>query len=103
MFKYDVAIIGGLGHIGLPLGILFANNNRNVLLVDSNLKYQDKVMEGKMPFLEYGAEDMLKKALERNLISITSKPESIKNSKYIIVCIGTPVDEYLNPKFQITF
>lgn len=100
MFKYDVAIIGGLGHIGLPLGILFANKNRNVLLVDSNLKYQDKVMEGKMPFLEYGAEDMLKKALERNLISITSKPESIKNAKYIIVCIGTPVDEYLNPKLN---
>ena len=100
MFKYDVAIIGGLGHIGLPLGILLANNNKNVLLVDSNLEYQDKVMQGKMPFLEYCAEDMLKKALERNLISITSKPEEIKNSKYIIVCIGTPVDEYLNPKLN---
>ncbi len=100
MFEYDVAIIGGLGHIGLPLGILFANKNRKVLLVDSNLEYQDKVMQGKMPFLEYGAEDMLKKALERNLVSITSKPEAIKNSKYIIVCIGTPVDEYLNPKLN---
>ena len=55
-----VAIIGGLGHIGLPLGILFANKNKNVLLVDSNLEHQDKVMHGKMPFLEYGAEDMLK-------------------------------------------
>ena len=96
--EYDVAIIGGLGHIGLPLGILFANKKKNVLLVDSNLEHQEKVMRGEMPFLEYGAEDILKKALERNLISITSKAETIKNAKYIVVCIGTPVDEYLNPK-----
>ena len=96
--EYDVAIIGGLGHIGLPLGILFANKKKNVLLVDSNLEHQEKVMSGEMPFLEYGAEDILKKALERNLISITSKAETIKNAKYIVVCIGTPVDEYLNPK-----
>ena len=96
--EYDVAIIGGLGHIGLPLGILFANKKKNVLLVDSNLEHKEKVMSGEMPFLEYGAEDMLKKALERNLISITSKAETIKNAKYIVVCIGTPVDEYLNPK-----
>ena len=98
LLEYDVAIIGGLGHIGLPLGILFANKKKNVLLVDSNLEHQEKVMSGEMPFLEYGAEDLLKKALERNLISITSKAETIKHAKYIVVCIGTPVDEYLNPK-----
>ena len=96
--EYDVAIIGGLGHIGLPLGILFANKKKNVLLVDSNLEHQEKVMRGEMPFLEYGAEDLLKKALERSLISITSQAAKIKNAKYIVVCIGTPVDEYLNPK-----
>ena len=54
LLEYDVAIIGGLGHIGLPLGILFANKKKNVLLVDSNLEHQDKVMRGEMPFLEYG-------------------------------------------------
>ena len=96
--EYDVAIIGGLGHIGLPLGILFANKKKNVLLVDSNLEHQDKVMRGEMPFLEYGAEKILRRALEKNLISITSKAETIKNAKYVIICIGTPVDEYLNPK-----
>ena len=33
-YEYDIAIIGGLGHIGLPLGILFADKFKNVLLVD---------------------------------------------------------------------
>ena len=97
-YKYDVAIIGGLGHIGLPLGILFASKLKNVLLIDNNLKDKDKVMKGQMPFIEYGAESLLKKALKRNLIHITSLPEEIKNARNIIFCIGTPIDEYLNPK-----
>ncbi len=97
-YKYDVAIIGGLGHIGLPLGILFADKLKNVLLLDNNLKDKDKVLNGEMPFIEYGAESLLKKALAKNLISITSHIEEIKYSKNIIFCIGTPIDEYLNPK-----
>ena len=35
-FKYDVVIIGGLGHIGLPLGIVFASKGLNVCLNDIN-------------------------------------------------------------------
>ena len=97
-YEYDIAIIGGLGHIGLPLGILFADKFKNVLLVDNNLNDEKKVMKGKMPFIEYGAESLLKLAIKRNLIHITSNSEEIKNAKNIIFCIGTPIDEYLNPK-----
>ena len=97
-YEYDIAIIGGLGHIGLPLGILFADKFKNVLLVDNNLNDEKKVMKGKMPFIEYGADSLLKLALKRNLIHITSNSEEIKNAKNIIFCIGTPIDEYLNPK-----
>ena len=32
--KQSIAIIGGLGHVGLPLGLLFANKNFNVNLID---------------------------------------------------------------------
>ena len=84
-YKYDVAIIGGLGHIGLPLGILFADKLKNVLLLDNNLKDKDKVLNGEMPFIEYGAESLLKKALAKNLISITSHIEEIKYSKNIVL------------------
>ena len=37
-YKYDVAIIGGLGHIGLPLGILFASK-----LADASHSMHDPV------------------------------------------------------------
>ena len=37
-FNYDVCIVGGLGRVGLPLGILFASKGLNVCLNDINKK-----------------------------------------------------------------
>mgnify|MGYP001392499664 CR=1 FL=1 len=34
----DIAIIGGAGHIGLPLGVLFANKGKKVILYDKDKK-----------------------------------------------------------------
>ena len=36
-YKYDICIIGGAGHIGLPLGLLFKEKNKKVVLYDVNL------------------------------------------------------------------
>ena len=38
-YKYDIAIIGGLGHIGLPLGILFADKFKNVLFLNKTVHF----------------------------------------------------------------
>ena len=61
--NFDIVIIGGLGHVGLPLGISFAANNLKVLLIDIDKEKTKIVSKGKMPFIEYGAESLLKKAL----------------------------------------
>ena len=93
-----VSIIGGAGHIGLPLGLLLKNKRVNVTLIDINKKNIDKIKNKKMPFYEQGAQLLLDKG-----IKITDNLKSIKNSKIIIVCIGTPVDEYFNPKLDSFF
>ena len=36
--KFDICIIGGAGHIGLPLGILFADKGKRVILYDKDKK-----------------------------------------------------------------
>ncbi len=87
--KADIIIIGGAGHIGLPLGILFANKGRSVILYDKNKKNIDLINNSKMPFMEIGGEKLLKKNKKR--IIATSNKEFIKNAKSVIVCIGTPV------------
>ncbi len=93
-----VSIIGGAGHIGLPLGLLLKNKRVNVTLIDINKKNIDKIKNKKMPFYEQGAQSLLDKG-----IKITDNLKSIKNSKIVIVCIGTPVDEYFNPKLDSFF
>ncbi len=97
--KYNVCIAGGLGHVGLPFGLALADAGQKVILFDINQDTIQKVSSGIMPFKEKGAEDILKKVLNKNLF-ITDNPESISNSKYLVVIIGTPVDRHLNPMFN---
>ena len=97
-YELDVAIVGGLGHVGLPLGIVFADNGLKVCLCDIDKKKADIVKKGKMPFIEYGAEPILKKVLQNGNLAISLDGNFISKAKNVIVAIGTPVDEYLNPK-----
>ncbi|MGD9250715.1 MAG: nucleotide sugar dehydrogenase [Desulfobacterales bacterium] len=98
--RYDVSILGGLGHVGLPLGIALAAASLEVCLVDINRRAMEKVTSGEMPFKESGAEALLKKLIHRKLfVSLDNSP--IVNSRYIVVCLGTPVDEHLNPQFKL--
>ena len=97
---YDVCVVGGLGHVGLPLGISLASVGEKVVLYDINQKIGEIVLQGKMPFIEVGAEALLKKVLENKLF-VSFNKEVISHSYFVIIVIGTPVDEHLNPKFTI--
>jgi len=96
--EFDIVIVGGLGHVGLPLGLSFANEGLKVCLYDVNKKSASLVRKGKMPFVEYGAEEILKKVLKSKNFKISAKLSDLSKAKYIIISLGTPVDEYLGPK-----
>lgn len=98
---FDIVIIGGLGHVGLPLGLAFADKGMRVCLYDTDQTKATLVKKGIMPFIEYGAEPILRDALNKKTIEVSLDPVCISSSRYVIVTIGTPVDEYLNPKTRI--
>ena len=50
-----ISIIGGAGHVGLPLGLAFASKNFKIHLIDKNKKALKSIKQNKMPFLEIGA------------------------------------------------
>jgi len=95
---FDVVIVGGLGHVGLPLGLVFADKGLNVCLYDIDNDKANQVKNGVMPFIEYSAEPVLKKVLEQNKLTVSPDIKIISKAKYVIITIGTPVDEYQNPK-----
>ncbi len=100
MNKYDICIVGGAGHIGAPLAILFASKGLKVLIYDLNQKTMDTIARGKLPFLEKGYEPFLKKALDTNNLFFTNKSNDVKYADNVVITIGTPVDEFQNPKIQ---
>lgn len=95
--KYDVCVVGGAGHVGLPLSIVFANHGLKTLIYDINEKSLERIGEGKIPFIEHGAENNLKRALVEERLSFSSKISDLQGIPNIIITIGTPVDEFLNP------
>jgi len=96
--EYDICIIGGCGHVGLPLGLAFADKGKNVVLYDINEASIKKVNAGTMPFKETGADEVLKKVIKGKRLQATKDPKVIAQSEAIVMVIGTPVDEHLNPK-----
>lgn len=100
-YDYDLVIIGGLGHVGLPLGLVFADKGLEVCLLDLNIERARLTKSGQMPFIEYGAEPLLKKVLKNNRLKVSLDMQDISRAKYVIIAIGTPVDEYLNPRTRV--
>lgn len=98
---YDVVIIGGLGHVGLPLGIAFAEKGLKVCLYDIDKNKGEMVKKGKMPFIEYGAQEILEKVLKARKLHVSFDLKDVSKAKYIIVTIGTPVDEHLTPRTRV--
>ncbi len=96
--QFDVAIVGGLGHVGLPLGITFAEKGLKVCCYDISKENADKVRKGAMPFLEHEAEPALKKVLANGNLVISTEASDLSKAKHVVIAIGTPVDEYMNPK-----
>ncbi len=94
----EIVIIGGAGHVGLPLALVFASKGKKVGIFDINRQTLNKISKGQMPFREEGAEQILKKVINKTLF-VHDNPNIIKQAKIVIVVIGTPVDEHLNPEF----
>ena len=93
----DITVVGGGGHVGIPLVLAFAEAGMTVNVNDLNEAVLASLRSGKLPFIEHGAAPLLSKALANNRLIFTSSPSTISPSGPVIVTIGTPVDEFLNP------
>ncbi|GIE31707.1 hypothetical protein Ait01nite_047520 [Actinoplanes italicus] len=93
----DVCVVGGCGRVGLPLGIALASRGLSVLLYDIDAAAVDRVNSGVMPFDEEGAAGPLAEALAAGRLRASTAPETVGRAEALVVVVGTPVDEHLNP------
>ena len=98
--RFDAVVIGGGGHVGLPLAIMLASRGVNTAIYDISKSAVEGINAGKMPFWEPGAEKLLQETIEAEKLIATTDPSVTGETDSLIVVIGTPVDEHLNPDPQ---
>jgi UDP-N-acetyl-D-mannosaminuronic acid dehydrogenase len=97
----DICIVGGAGHVGLPLALVLASKGHRVRIYDVNEQALAKIRDGVMPFAEADAEPLLHRVLSEGRLSFSSSADCIADVATVVVTIGTPIDEFLNPEVRI--
>src|SRR6195256_1876458 len=101
MDPLDVVIVGGCGHVGLPLALSLADSGYRVGIDDIDAAKIDQVRSGSVPFLENGAEELLRKLLPGGRLELSADPGLLARTDTVILVIGTPIDEFMNPSVRV--
>ena len=97
MSETSVVVVGGCGHVGLPLAIVLAGKGLDVVAYDINSTVVTQVNAGRMPFDEPGADELLQDVLATGRFRASDIPHVVSDAEHVVIVIGTPVDEHLNP------
>jgi UDP-N-acetyl-D-mannosaminuronic acid dehydrogenase len=101
MGSLDMVIVGGCGHVGLPLALSLADCGYKVGIDDIDSAKIALVKAGNVPFLENGADALLKRLLPTGRLEFASDPSLVESTDTVILVIGTPIDEFMNPSVRI--
>jgi UDP-N-acetyl-D-mannosaminuronic acid dehydrogenase len=99
-FNKDVVVVGGCGRVGLPLGIAFAGRGAQTVAYDINPAAVATVNSATMPFDEPDSDWRLREVIANGSFRASTNPQDVSEAEHVVVVVGTPVDEHLNPDPQ---
>ncbi len=97
----DLVVLGGGGHVGLPLSLAFAQTGLRVGIFDTNEATLARIAGGEMPFMEAGADDLLREILPSGRLELGASAEMLGRTDTVVVVIGTPIDEFMGPSTTV--
>jgi UDP-N-acetyl-D-mannosaminuronic acid dehydrogenase len=100
LMNFDLCVIGGCGHAGLPLSIAFALRGKRVAILDTDRDKAARVARGEMPFMEEGGERDLREALASGRLLVASGSKAIAESDAVVLVAATPIDGHMSPSFK---
>ena len=98
-----VAVIGAGGHVGFPFSCVIANAGHTVYGIDVNQNAVDLLNKGIVPYVEEGADDILKENLKTERLLFSTDFDFIKDADVVAIMIGTPVDGEGNARLDDLF
>jgi UDP-N-acetyl-D-mannosaminuronic acid dehydrogenase len=87
--NHDLSIIG-LGRVGLPLALCFADRGLRVLGIDSDPEVLAAIRAGRMPFKEAGTQELLDRVSAAGLLELGERAADAARAETIILTLGTP-------------
>jgi UDP-N-acetyl-D-mannosaminuronic acid dehydrogenase len=97
---FEVCVLGGCGHVGLPLSIAFALKGKRVAIFDTDRLASENLRAGQMPFMEKDGEQGLREVLASGRLHVAPGPEVISESEAVVLVMATPIDGHMSPSFQ---
>jgi len=92
----EIAVIG-LGYIGLPTAIMFANAGFKVTGYEIREEVVEKINSGEAHIVEPEINELLRKAVESGNLRATTNPEEIRGKDAYIICVQTPLRDDRTP------
>jgi UDP-N-acetyl-D-glucosamine dehydrogenase len=90
-----IAIVG-LGYVGLPLAIQFANSNVNVLGLDIDGAKVDMLKQGRS-YIKHVAAETIEGVVKGDRLSASTDFSRIKEVEAVIICVPTPLNRNREP------
>ena len=84
-----VAVVG-LGRVGLPLALSFADRGLQVIGVERQPAVLEQLAAGHMPFSETGTEELLERVLKTDRFERTRAVQDAARADHIVLTLGTP-------------
>jgi UDP-N-acetyl-D-mannosaminuronic acid dehydrogenase len=85
----SISVIG-LGRVGLPLALCFADRGLPVLGVDHDPAVLDSLRARRMPFNEAGTQEMLERVQRTDCLKLSDRAADAARADDIVITIGTP-------------
>jgi UDP-N-acetyl-D-mannosaminuronic acid dehydrogenase len=88
-----------MGRVGLPLALFLADRGMTVYGIDVDEKRVSTLRAKGMPFIEVGVDELLHR-YEGIRFHPTIDVAAVSEADVVILTLGTPVDEHMNPDFR---
>ncbi len=96
VMKETICVVG-LGYIGLPTAIMFANYGMRVHGVDVNESTVQKIQRKEVPIEETGLQERLNRAIDEGMLTVGTTP--IEADTFILA-VPSPIDEQRKANFN---
>ncbi len=89
----DIVIVGGAGHVGLPLSLVFCDAGFRVGILDTSHQSLTSIASGRAPFAEPGADELIERLAATGRLTFSASPDVVRGVDTVIVAVGLTDDE----------